>query len=157
MTRIILVLNPDKQETYTFEDSRSHRELVKAINTGELVIGEGRIQPLPEQQWAMSHFATNVITVVPQPPPIALTRRQYDVLFGLYDGLDAAKIAENLGISRRTVYMNISHLKERLQSYSRFHLVGQAVKNHLLPDELGLAEIIERNGMVFDDASWFDG
>jgi DNA-binding CsgD family transcriptional regulator len=50
---------------------------------------------------------------VVEPPPVELTPRQYDVLFGLWEGKPAGEIARGLGISRRMVYEYTAELKER--------------------------------------------
>jgi DNA-binding CsgD family transcriptional regulator len=79
------------------------------------------------RHWAVGHEALGTVLVVPQPPPVALTPRHYDVLFRLSDGQAAKEIARDLGISRRTVYLYTSELKERFGAQSRIQLLAMAV------------------------------
>jgi DNA-binding NarL/FixJ family response regulator len=153
LTRIILMLNTKNEAMLVFDDPREPRELVKAINTGAwqpvgsadagLDSSPTALAPVERahptaarssaiRHWAVSHDLLDIVTVVQEPPPVALTPRHYDVLFGLADGQPAKEIAGQLHISRRTVYLYISELKERLGANSRAHLVALAISNGLL-------------------------
>lgn len=113
MTRIILVLNVENQAIYIEDDPRPPRELMISINRGETLVGAERLQMAGRQQRAQIFPHMDLVLVVLEPPPVRLTRRQYQVLFGLSDGKPAAEIASDLGISRRMIYGYTSELKER--------------------------------------------
>lgn len=155
LTRIILVHQTDDEEEpemYTFDDPRSHRELVKAINTGaetasllkRAVVRTRRRRGAdnrrayrscsgPNQQWAISHYPADTVTVLECRPPVCLTPRQYDVLFGIHDGLGMRQIARRLGISARTGYTYLSELKERFAVQSTAQLIAHAMQQNMLP------------------------
>lgn len=135
MTRIILLLDPEPIMTYIIDDPRSMRELVKLINTEQLVVGAGELRMEGQHQWAMAIEPLNVVTVVLESPPVNLSPRLYDVLYGLADGKRAEAIAAELDISRRTVYEYISELKERLGANTRWEVIFKAVDLGLLRDE----------------------
>lgn len=135
MTQILLVLNQEANYLTFYEDPRSHLQLVKAINTGAFVVGEGRDVPYGTHEWAMSQLPIDLITVVPEPPPVLLTARQYDVLFRVAAQKRASAIARELRISRRTVYEYIFELKERFHAFSRQELIDRAREMGMLPWE----------------------
>ena len=135
MTQILLVLYQDANYLIFYEDPRSHLQLVKDINTGAFVVGEGRDVPAGTRQWAMSQLPIDLITVVPEPPPVQLTARHYDVLFRLASFKRASVIATELNISRRTVYAYIAEMKERFQAKSREELLANAREMGMLPWE----------------------
>jgi DNA-binding CsgD family transcriptional regulator len=126
MTRIILILDPEIQATYITDDPRSAREVMVAINTRRLVVGEKELQLQGERQWAIAHEPVAVVTVFLEPPPVELTPRQYDVLFGLGEGISAGKIARRLGISRRMVYGYTAELKARFGLPTIKEVLGKA-------------------------------
>jgi DNA-binding CsgD family transcriptional regulator len=126
VTRIIVILAPEFCATYTIDDPRSPRELAAAINTGKYIVGEGEFYMECSRQWAMLHRPLQVITVVLEPPPVELSPRQYDVLYGLSDGKDAAQIAAELNITTRTVYALTAALKERFGVNSKEEMLTLA-------------------------------
>lgn len=133
MTRIIVLIDPFAPMIYTLDDPRPRRELVAAINTGEFTPGENAFRFKDgERQWAIGQAPLNVVVVSLNPPPIRLTRRHYQVLFGLQDGLRAAQIAAKLGISRRTVYLYIQEIKERFGAQSILQVVALSEENGMI-------------------------
>lgn len=149
LTRIILVHETgiaDEPDVFHCEDPRPHRAIVKAVNTGAQVIGlepdptggEARVTVRARQtgepwQWAVSHDPIDSVTVVEQLPPVLLSPRQYDVLFGLADGLSVEQIARRLSISARTGYLYLAELKERFGAQSTAQLVARAMEVSMLP------------------------
>ena len=135
MTRIFLVFTAEFRMPYIVDDPRSPRELVKAINTGKLVVGKSEFS-LPEgtRQWAMIQPPHPMITVVLDAPPVELTPRLYDVLYGLADGKDTLHIARELELTTRTVYAYIAELKNRFGARSRMQLIAQAVECGIVRD-----------------------
>jgi two-component system nitrate/nitrite response regulator NarL len=70
-----------------------------------------------------------------QPGPIAnpLTRREFDVLQLLAEGLPNKIIADRLQISEHTVKFHINALMDKLQAQSRTEAVVRAMRSGLLP------------------------
>jgi DNA-binding NarL/FixJ family response regulator len=132
MTRIILIVNPDLYASYTIDDPRSPREVMAAINTGQFIVGADAVRLDGLQQWAMLQPPFNVVTVVLEPPPIALTPRQYDVLFGMADGKPAAQIAQELGITARTVYAVTAEIKQRFGVYTKEEVIVLAQEQGMI-------------------------
>lgn len=140
MTRIVFVVDVQFHATYTFDDERSRREVIVAVNTGEWVVGKGDMYiGEDERQCASILWPLNVVLVWFGDPPVELTRRQYEVMFGIGDGLRAAEIAKKLGISRRTVYMHTNDLKQRFGARSRAQMISLALEYGLI-DNLDLRE-----------------
>lgn len=137
MTSIILVMDPVTQTTKILNDPRSRRELVKAINTGVLVVGKEVLKNPRTRQWAVSHAPLDVVTVHLRRPPVHLTERHYDILYGLADGKTIEQIAHDLRLSIRTVYMHVAVLKHRLGAVSLTHLLLLAAEKGLIGDEPG--------------------
>jgi DNA-binding CsgD family transcriptional regulator len=133
VTRIILIVMPEVHATYTIDDPRPPREVLAAINTGQFRVGDGEVCIEGLGQWAMLHPPLNVVTVVLEPPPVALTPRQYDVLFGLADGKTAAQIGADLGITARTVYAVTTEIKDRFGLDTKEEIIIRA-------QEMGLIE-----------------
>jgi DNA-binding CsgD family transcriptional regulator len=128
VTRIIVIVAPEYYATYTIDDPRSPREVAAAINTGKCIIGEGELYLEDTRQWAMLHWPLELVTVVLEPPPVDLSPRQYDVLYGLSDGKDAAQIAIELDIAPRTVYALTAELKKRFGVHSKEEILVLADK-----------------------------
>jgi DNA-binding CsgD family transcriptional regulator len=115
MTRIILILDPDIQATFITDDPRPARELMVAINTRQLVVGDVELQLNGARQWAIAHELVGVVTVFLEPPPVELTPRQFAVLFGFAEKKPTAVIAAENGITRRMVYDHTAELKKRFR------------------------------------------
>lgn len=130
MTRVILIIDMDNEAVWVGDDPRPGRELVMLINTGQWAAARGRLPPelLARGQWATYHPGVDTVTVMLQPPPVHLPLRQYQVLYGLVEGKTPARIAYELGITTRTVYLHIAGLKERFQVGSRSELVVAALE-----------------------------
>lgn len=126
MTQIILKTKKSAAPVELIDLTRSPRELIKAINTGMLVIGPGRMGRTG--QWATFDRSLNAVVVIDGPPKIALWPRHYDVLYALVDGCQADQMAVRLGICRRTVYFHIAELKKRLNAQSRYQMIALALE-----------------------------
>ena len=137
MTRIILVLDIAGQGLYVTDDPRTPQELVMLINSGKLVVGaEGAAARTRTRQWALAHPGIDTITVLMKPPPVRLSLRLYQVLYGLADGKEASQIAEELGISDRMVQDLVETLKKRFDVVSRPAIIQRAL-------ELGMIDELE--------------
>jgi DNA-binding NarL/FixJ family response regulator len=120
---------------YLDDDPRSMRELIKLINTGELQIGADEVRLDGAHQWTMGHPPLHVITVITGYPPVMLTPRLYDVLYGIADGKKASQIAQEMGIACRTVYEYTALLKERFGVQSKEELIVKAMEIGILAEE----------------------
>ncbi len=134
MTRIYLLF-PDIPATYIQEDPRTPRELMVAINTRRLVVGQGEIDLAGQRQRAMVHTPINAVTVTLEPPPVELSPRHYEVLFRLAEYMPADEIARALGISRRTVYAYTNEIKERFGVGTKEEAVVRAIAYGLVDDD----------------------
>ncbi|HFE66241.1 MAG TPA: response regulator transcription factor, partial [Chloroflexi bacterium] len=65
-------------------------------------------------------------------PPDNLTQREREVLILIADGLTNAEIAEQLGISVKTVDRHRENLMRKLNLHSRVDLVKYAIKRGLI-------------------------
>jgi DNA-binding CsgD family transcriptional regulator len=132
MTRILLILDPEHHLTHISEDPRPPREVMVAVNTRQLAVGASELQLHGARQWAVAHTPVNSVVVLLQPPPVELTPRQYQVLFGLAQAQPAAQIAAGLGISRRMVYIYIAELKARFDAPTVQAVLHKAAQYGLL-------------------------
>lgn len=112
MTRIILILNPSRQAVYIADDPRPPREVMVAINARAWTPGADEIDLGGARLWAMAHRSIGVVTVVIAAPPVELTPREYDALFGLAEGKSAPEIAADLGISVHRVYKHLRGIRD---------------------------------------------
>lgn len=136
-TMILLIIDPDEPRLAMIEDPRPIDELIKLINTGQLVVGADQPGVAGRRQWAFRLDPAKMISVALEPPPVELSPRLYDVLFGLAQGLFAEQIAAQLGISRRRVYECFHLLKERFQVSNNLQLLVKAIDcGYLWIDEL---------------------
>jgi DNA-binding CsgD family transcriptional regulator len=135
MTHILLILDLDAHMTFTEEDPRSMRDLLIAINSGADRVGSSLVETTGLPQWAVAIPPVDTVVVQLVAPPYHITRRQYQVLFDVADGLHAREIAERMGITPRTVYQYTSDLKEIFQANNLRHLIYLARRKHMLvPD-----------------------
>lgn len=73
----------------------------------------------------------SVLAPCPGPPGDAgeeLTARERDVLRLLAEGMNSARIAEELGIGTGTVRTHVEHLREKLEVPTRAAIVGRAFR-----------------------------
>jgi DNA-binding CsgD family transcriptional regulator len=133
MTSVVFIIDPAFHATWTYEDPRTAREIMVAVNTRKDTLKPTALDLSGERQWAHVHTSIETVTVVLQAPPVELTPRQYEVLFGLAESKPAAEIAGELGISRRMVYQYTRELKERFERNTVPELLARAV-------ELGMIE-----------------
>ncbi len=113
MTHIILITKTKPLMLDTQDDPRTPREISSAINLGRLLVRGALPSADGVCQRAILVPSARAVVVEYEPPPVRLTPRQYQVLFGLCDGKRARKISEELGISRRMVYQYATELKAR--------------------------------------------
>lgn len=139
MTHIILVLKTRPHAQLSFDDPRTSRELVKAINTGRFVVGQKELKLSSLRQWATSQARLDTVYVTQEPPVVLLTPRHYDLLYGLADGKTTRQIAHELGISVRSVYYYTAEIKERFGARSTAQVLAQAIEHGLvsLSEQLG--------------------
>jgi DNA-binding NarL/FixJ family response regulator len=130
MTHILLVINAQFMAVLWQLDSRTTRELVMAINTGALRVGDNFFTT-PVQQSACAVPEQDTVVVTYAPPAFELTPRLYQTLWGLADGKTAEEIANELNIKTRTVYLHYARLKERFGAVSIAEVLD-------LADEYGL-------------------
>ena len=98
--------------------SAENTELVAAIR--KVAAGERYISP-------------EIQSLMDSDPPIAgLTGRQTEILQSLSLGLTNKDIAQQLGISIRSVEDHVNHILERIGAANRAEAVGIALRKHLL-------------------------
>ena len=68
----------------------------------------------------------------PSSPPVALTPRETDILWGIAKGLTYAEVAEQLGMSRQTVPVHIKNIYRKLQVGNRSEAVFEAMRLGLI-------------------------
>ena len=76
-------------------------------------------------------------SITPSPPSVslvkyAITDRERQLLAGLARGLTEQQVAQDIGISERTVQALLGKIKEKLNATSRTHAVALAVANGLV-------------------------
>ncbi len=83
----------------------------------------------------LSPAATRVlidITNRPDPPEFGLTKREYDVLILMVEGLNNVEIAQRLVIGRSTVKTHVSHILAKLDATNRQEAISQALRHKLV-------------------------
>lgn len=65
-------------------------------------------------------------------PPVALTPREQDILWGIAKGLTYAEVAERLGLSRQTVPVHIKNIYRKLHVGNRSEAVFEATRLGLI-------------------------
>jgi len=68
----------------------------------------------------------------PPGPPVALTPRETEILWGIAKGLTYAEVAEQLGMSRQTVPVHIKNIYRKLQVGNRSEAVFEATRLGLI-------------------------
>lgn len=126
MTRVVVKEKGGAGILFSMEDPRTRRELVIAINIGEMVVGKGERELEGREQFAVSMAPEDEVLVTLVRPPYQLTRRQWQVLLLMGDGKSAAQIARALRISKRTVYLYFRELKQRFKVDNLQEMMGQA-------------------------------
>ena len=104
-------------------------ELVNAIRTvhaGRTYIFAGLIDALVEG------YRTRTEESQEEPGPEELTPRQRQVLLMIADGLTSQRIADELGLSVRTVDRHVENMMNRLEIHSRIELVKYAIREGLI-------------------------
>lgn len=87
----------------------------------------GVLEPLMQAQTAPAQR-----TAVTQPPGLALTCREQDVLMVLAEGYSNAQIGERLHLSPRTVEKYVSSLLRKSETSNRAELVRYAIEHRLV-------------------------
>ncbi|MCX7977039.1 MAG: LuxR C-terminal-related transcriptional regulator [Bellilinea sp.] len=122
MTWIICLIEEKIQ--FLAQDERRAEELSALLQRGEwlprplietlrkksawqaVAVGEGLLMVFPQQE------RRSVPKVCPECPP--LTPRQQAILQLLTEGLTAKQIAAQMGLSRRTVFLHLAAIRQRL-------------------------------------------
>ena len=73
--------------------------------------------------------------LIPLPSPLALTKREQEVLAGVACGERSKEIAKRLGITERTVRAYLTNIYTKLNVDSRASAVANALKHGLLPHQ----------------------
>jgi DNA-binding NarL/FixJ family response regulator len=133
MTRLILVIDTFPQGLFITDDPRPMHELVKVINTGNMIVGLGEVNlGGPALQRAIALPSKTTVAVLTAPPPTLLTAQNYDTIYSLAQGLTLEQMALHANLSRRTVCKNLANLKERLHVSSREEILLRAVEMGIL-------------------------
>jgi DNA-binding NarL/FixJ family response regulator len=104
-------------------------ELVNAIRTvhaGRTYIYAGLIDALVEG------YRTRTEEPQDEASPEELTPRQHQVLLMIADGMTSQRIADELGLSVRTVDRHVENMMNRLGIHSRIELVKYAIREGLI-------------------------
>ena len=96
--------------------------MARAINNAQLSVGQSR----PGTQWAMAHPGVETLTVLMQPPPGKITKRQVEMLISLAQGKTARQIAREKRITQRTVYLHLAELKQAFHAKTKAELIRKA-------------------------------
>jgi DNA-binding CsgD family transcriptional regulator len=125
MTKVLIIKAP---ETFgVLEVNAPAERIVRAINRGNWEAY------LPNEQGPLfARLQGHVVVVTSTAPPRAedlpkLSRREYQVLVLLGDGLTTAEIALRLGLRPRTVRGYVAGMKARLEAHNIQQLVARAV------------------------------
>lgn len=134
MTRVLIIKAPD---TFgVLEVDAPAERIISAINRGQWEAY------LPNETGPLFARQQGEVVVVTQsaPPPEdelpELSRREYQVLVLLGDGLTTAEIALRLGLRPRTVRGYVASMKARLDAHNIQQLVARAVALGLFRPEL---------------------
>ncbi len=135
MTVLLYIAGENVQMLLT--DARPAAELCRAVNRGQWLpppaledASAGRLRALPLSQQVVLVFALPEDSALPGTPPLAglLSPRQTAVLHLLAQGHTADQIAATLGLSRRTVFLHLAAVRQRLRVYSNTQAVLRAAQ-----------------------------
>lgn len=135
MTRV-LVFN-DMESFGVMEVNAPPARIVRAVNHGNWA------DYFPGVQGPLYARQQGDVVVVTQMPPVPedelpkLSRREYQILALLGDGLTTAQIALRLGLRPRTIRGYVANMKARLEAHNIQQLVARAVALGLFSPEIG--------------------
>ena len=134
MTRVLIFNEPDAFGV--IDVNAPAQRIVMAINRGrwEEFLPDVR-GPLYARQQA------DIVVVTCSAPPAAealpkLSRREYEVLVLLGEGLTTAQIALRLGLRPRTIRGYVANMKARLEAHNIQQLVARAVALGMIHPEI---------------------
>jgi NarL family two-component system response regulator LiaR len=88
----------------------------------------GRATLSPEAAQALVKNANQMPTLISN-----LTKREYEVLVLLVEGLNNKQIAERLTVSPSTIKSHVSNILSKMEVTSRTEAVTLALRNHIIP------------------------
>ena len=88
----------------------------------------GRATLSPEAAQALVKNANQMPTLISD-----LTKREYEVLVLLVEGLNNKQIAERLTVSPSTIKSHVSNILSKMEVTSRTEAVTLALRNHIIP------------------------
>jgi len=134
MTRVLIFKTPDAFGV--LEVDAPAERIVSAINRGDWeAYLPGEQGPLYARQQGAVVVVTNSASLQKEDLP-KLSRREYQVLVLLGDGLTTAEIALRLGLRPRTVRGYVASMKVRLDAQNIQQLVARAVALGLFRPEM---------------------
>ena len=134
MTRVLIFKTPDAFGV--LEVDAPAERIVHAINRGDWeAYLPGEPGPLYARQQGAVVVVTNSASLQTEDLP-KLSRREYQVLVLLGDGLTTAEIALKLGLRPRTVRGYVASMKVRLDAQNIQQLVARAVAFGLFRPEI---------------------
>ena len=135
MTKILFFLNA--QTMIFLEKDQTTQAIIKALNRGEWQSFQPLESLFPQDPAAVkiTPFGSWLVVSLPQTSPfsteqrpagIVLSPRQRQVLNYLSQGYTSKQIAYELNLSRRTVNLHISAIKQKLKTQTSAQTVGRA-------------------------------
>lgn len=135
MTRILIFHEPDAFGVVEVDAPAAR--VVRAINSGR---GDAYL-PEPAHGPLYARLQGDVVVVTHSAPPPKedlpkLSRREYQVLCLLGEGLTTAQIAIKLGLRPRTIRGYVAGMKAKIQAHNIQQLVARAVALGLFKPEV---------------------
>jgi DNA-binding CsgD family transcriptional regulator len=134
MTRVLIFT--DKESFGVMEVNAPPARIIRAINHGRWE------EFLPNIQGPLNARQQEDVVVVTQSAPVSdvelpkLSRREYQVLVLLGDGLTSAQIALQLWLRPRTVRGYVANMKAKLEAQNIHQLMARAVAIGLFKPEM---------------------
>lgn len=136
MTILLFIAGDDVHILLT--DATSGGDLCATVNRGQWQpppalaadVPAGQLRALRLGKQVVLVFALSGYAALPDSPPLAglLSPRQTAVLHLLAQGHTAGQIAAKLGLSRRTVFLHLAAIRQRLRVYSNIQAVLRAAQ-----------------------------
>ena len=135
MTRVLVF--KDMESFGVMEVNAPPARIVRAVNHGNWA---DYFPDVPGPLYARQQGEVVVVTQIPPVPEDELpklSRREYQILVLLGDGLTTAQIALQLGLRPRTIRGYVANMKARLEAHNIQQLVARAVAIGLFRPEIG--------------------
>ncbi len=134
---LVLSMHPERQYAVRCMRAGARGYLAKTIAAEQLVMGIRKVAAgeVFLNAELTQELALNMLTEEQKEPHTLLSRREMDVFMRLVRGLTVGQIADNLGVSVKTVSTHKARILQKMQMDSVAALVRYALEHGLLAEQ----------------------